>query len=91
MAQDGLRQAFKSVEQGPESSILLRRGAKQGHHITREFQIDGFAFGLEGPLEVESVAFGWILAASTLSLTALHHVLEKRPFTEVLQLLKFPF
>ena len=37
------------------------------------------------------MAFGWILAVSTLSLTAFHHALEKRPFTEVLQLLKFPF
>ncbi len=34
--------------------------------------------------------FDWVLAASALGFAAFHHPLEKRPFAEVLQLLKFP-
>jgi hypothetical protein len=37
------------------------------------------------------VAFGRIAAASALGFATLHHALEKRPFAEVLQLLKFLF
>ena len=91
MAQDRLRQRFESVEQGPQFSILVRRGAKHGHDVAGQFHIDGFAFGFIGPLEVRSVAFGRVVAASALGLAALHHPLEERPFAEVLQLLKFPF
>ena len=91
MAQGSLRQRFQSVEQGLQFPILVRGGAKQGHHLASEFYIDGFAVGLIRPLEVRSVAFGRILAASALGLAALHHPLEKRPFAEVLQFLKFPF
>ena len=90
MAQDGLRESFKTIEQGFQFSILLRSGAKHGHHFGSEFHIDGFAFGLIRPLEVRSVAFVRILAASALGFAAFHHPLEKRPFAEVLQLLKFP-
>ena len=86
-----MRQRFESVEQGPQFSILVRRGAKQGHHIASEFHIDGFALGLIRPLEVRSVAFGWILAASAVGFAALHHALEKRSFAEVVHFLKFPF
>jgi hypothetical protein len=57
MAQDGLRQSVKTIEQGFQFSILLRRGAKHGHHFGSELHIDGFAFGLIRPLEVRSVAF----------------------------------
>jgi hypothetical protein len=35
------------------------------------------------------MAFGRVLAASTLGFAAFHHALEKRPFAEVLELLKF--
>lgn len=91
MAQDGLRQAFESIEQGSQFSILVRRGAKDGHHIAGEFHMDGFALGLIRPLEVRPVPFRWILAASALGLATLHHALEKRPFAEVLQVLEFPF
>ena len=90
MAEDRLRQSFKTIEQGLQLSILLRSGAKQGHHFGSEFHIDGFAFGLIRPLEVRSMSFGWVLAASALGFAAFHHPLEKRPFAEVLQLLKFP-
>ncbi len=90
MAQDGLRELFESIEQGPEFSILVSGRAKQGHYITGEFHIDRFALGLVGPLEIRPVAFGRVVAASALGLTALHHSLQKRPFAEVLQLLKFP-
>ena len=91
MAQDGLRQVFESIEQGPQFSILVRRGAKQGHHIASEFHIDGFALGLIRPLEVRPVAFGRVVTASALDLATLHHALEKRAFAEVLQLLKLLF
>ena len=93
MAQDSLRERFESVEQGPQFAILVRRGAKHGHNIASEFHIDRFALalGLIRPLEVRSVAFSRVLAASALGLATLHHPLEKRPFAEVLQLLKFPF
>ncbi len=90
VAQDGLRESFKTIEQGLQFSILLRCGAKHGHHFGSEFHIDGFAFGLIRPLEVRSMSFGRVLAASTLGLAAFHHALENRPFAEVLQLLKFP-
>ena len=90
MAQNSLRQPFKTIEQGLEFSILLRGGAKQGHYIGSELHIDGFAFGLVRPLEIRAMAFGRILAASALGFAAFHHPLEKRPFAEVLQLLKFP-
>ena len=86
-----MRQGFESVEQGPQFPILVRRGAKHGHHIASEFHIDGFALGLIRPLEVRPVAFGRVVTASALGLATLHHALEKRPFAEVLQLLKFPF
>ena len=88
-SQDGLRESFKTIEQGVQFSILLRSSAKRGHHFGSEFHIDGFAFGLIRPLEVRSVAFVRILAASALGFAALHHPLEKRPFAEILQLLKF--
>jgi hypothetical protein len=91
MAQDSLRQRFESVEQGPQLSILVRRGAERGHHVAREFHIDRFALRLIRPLEVRSVAFRGVVAASALRLATLHHPLEKRPFAKVLQLLKFPF
>ena len=91
MAQDGLRQSFESIEQGPQFSILVSGGAKNGHYVASEFHIDGFALGLIRPLEVRSVAFGRVLAASALGLATLHHALEQRPFAEVLQLLKFLF
>ena len=71
--------------------MLVRRVAKHGHYIASEFHIDGFALGLIGPLEVRPVAFGRVVTASALGLATLHHALEKRPFAEVLQLLKFPF
>ena len=90
MAQDGLRQSFQTIEQGLQFSILLRSGAKHGHHIGSEFHIDGFAFGLIRPLEVRSMSFGRVLAASAVGFAAFHHPLKKRPFAEVLQLLKFP-
>jgi hypothetical protein len=35
------------------------------------------------------VAFSRVLTASALGFAALHHPLEKRPFAEVFQLLKF--
>ena len=89
VAQDGLRECFKTIEEGLESSILLRSSTKHGHHFGSEFHIDGFAFGFIRPLEVRSVAFVRILAASALGFAAFHHPLEKRPFAEVLQLLKF--
>jgi hypothetical protein len=91
MAQDSLRERFESVEQGPQFPIPMRRGAKHGHHIASEFHIDRFALGLIRPFEVRSVAFSRVVAASALGLATLHHPLEKRPFAEVLQLLKFPF
>ena len=65
MTQDGLRQAFEAIEQGPQFSILVRRGAKHGHHLACEFHVDGFALGLVAPL-VRAVAFGWVLTASAL-------------------------
>jgi len=65
MAQDGLRESFKTIEQGLQFSIRLRSGAKHGHHFGSEFHIDGFAFGLIRPLEVRSVAFGRVLAISS--------------------------
>jgi hypothetical protein len=71
--------------------MLLRSSTKDGHHFGSEFHIDGFALGLIRPLEVRSVAFVRILATSALGFAAFHHPLEKRPFAEVLQLLKFPF
>jgi hypothetical protein len=89
MAQGGLRQSFKTIEQGLQFSVLLRGGAKRGHRFGSEFHIDGFAFGLIGPLEVRSMSFSWVLAASALGFAALHHPLEKRPLAEILQLLKF--
>jgi hypothetical protein len=91
MAQDGLRQSVKTIEQGLQFSILLRSGTEHGHYFGSEFHIDGFAFGLIRPFEVRSVAFGRVWAASALGFAAFHHALEKRPFAEVLQLLKFPF
>ena len=91
MAQDGLRQAFKSIEQGSQFSILMRRGAKHGHHIASEFHVDRLALGLKRPLEVRSVAFGRVVAASALSLAALHHALEQRSCAEELQVLEFLF
>ena len=90
MAQDGLRQSFETIEQGLQFSILLRSGAKHGHHFGSEFHIDGFAIGLIRPLEVRSVAFGRVLAASALGFAAFHHALEKRPFAEVPQLVEIP-
>ena len=89
MAQDGLRQPFETIEQGPQFSILLSSGAKHRHYFGGEFHVDRFAFGLIRPLEVRSVAFSRVLTASALGFAALHHPLEKRPFAEVLQLLKF--
>jgi len=89
MAQGGLRQSFQTIEQGLQFSILLRSGAKCGHRLGSEFYIDGLAFGLIGPLEVRAVSFSRVLAASALGFAALHHALEKRPFAEILQLLKF--
>ena len=89
MTQDGLRQSFKTIEQGLQFSILLRSCAKRGHHFGSEFHIDGFAFGLIRPLEVRSMSFSRVLAASALRFAALHHPLEKRPFAEILQSLKF--
>ena len=91
LAQGSLRQPFKTIEQGLQFSILLRSGAKHGHHFGSEFHIDGFAFGLISPLEVRSMSFSRVLAASALGFAALHHPLENRPFAEILQLLKFPF
>jgi hypothetical protein len=90
MAQDSLRQPFETIEQRPQFSILLRGSAKPGHYFGSELHIDGFAFGLIRPLEVRSMAFSGVVAASALSFAALHHPLEKRPFAEVFQLLKFP-
>ena len=89
MAQDGLRESFKTIEQGLQFSILLRSCAKRGHHFGSEFHIDGFAFGLIRPLEVRSMSFSRVLAASALGFASFHHPLEKRPFAEILQLLKF--
>ena len=89
MAQGGLRQSFKTIEQGLQFSILVRSGAKRGHHFGSQFHIDGFAFSLIRPLEVRSMSFSRVLAASALGFAALHHPLEKRPFAEILQLLKF--
>ena len=89
LAQGGLRQSFKTIEQGLEFSILLRSGTKYGHHFGSEFHIDGFAFGLIRPLEVGSMSFSRVLAASALGFAALHHPLEKRPFAEILQFLEF--
>ena len=89
MAQNSLRQPFETIEQGLKFSILLRGGAKQGHYVVSELHIDRFAFGLIRPLKVRSMAFGRVLAASALGFAAFHHPLEKRPFAEVLQLLKF--
>ena len=89
LAQGGLRQSFKATEQGLQFSILLRSGAKHGHHIASELHVDRFAFGLISPLEVRSVPFSRVLAASALGFAALHHPLEKRPFAEILQLLEF--
>ena len=91
VAQDGLRESFKTIEQGLQFSILLRSGAKHGHHFASELHVDRFAFGLISPLEVRSVALGRVMPASAGGFAALHHALEKRPFAEVLQLLKFPF
>ena len=91
MTEDGLRQVFESIEQGPQFSILERGSAEDGHDIACEFHIDSFALGLICPFEVRSVAFGWILAASALGFAALHHALEKGSFAEVVQFLKFPF
>lgn len=89
MVQGGLRQSFQAIEQGLQFSILLRSSAKRGHHFGSEFHIDSFAFGLIRPLEVRSMSFSRVLAASALGFAALHHPLEKRPFAEILQLLKF--
>ena len=90
MAQDGLRESFKTIEQGLQFAILLRSRAKHGHHFGRQFHINGFAFGLIRPLEVRSMAFVRVLAASAPGFAALHHPFEKRPFAEIVQLLKFP-
>ena len=91
MAQDILRWSFETIEQGPQFSILLRSGAKHGHHFGSEFDVDRFAFGLIRPLEVRSMTLSRVVATSALGFAALHHPLEKRPFAEVFQLLKFPF
>ena len=90
MAQDCLRQAFETIEQGLQFSILLRGGTECGHYLTGEFHVDRLAFGLIRPLEIRSVALVRILAASAAGFAALHHALEKRPLAEVLQLLKLP-
>ena len=89
MAQGGLRQSVQTIEQGLQFSILLRRGAKHGHYFASELYVDRFAFSLIRPLEVRSMSFSRVLAASALGFAALHHPLEKRPFAEILQLLKF--
>ena len=89
LTQGGLRQSFQTIEQGLQFSILLRSGAKHGHYFASELHVDGFAFGLISPLEVRSVSFSRVLAAGALGFAALHHPLEKRPFAEILQLLKF--
>ena len=89
LTQGGLRQPFKTIEQGLQFSILLRSGAKHGHYFACELQVDRFAFSLISPLEVRSMSFSRVLAASALGFAALHHPLEKRPFAEILQLLKF--
>ena len=90
MAQDGLRQSFETIERGLQFSILLRSGAKHGHHFGSEFHIDGFAIGLIRPLEVRSVAFGRVLAASALGFAAFHHPLQNCTFAEILDLLEPP-
>ena len=56
MAQDGLRESFKTIEQGLQFSILWRSGAKHGYHFGSEFHIDGFAFGLMRPLAARNKA-----------------------------------
>ena len=89
MAQDGLRKPFETVEQGLQFSILLSGGAKHGHDGGSELHIDGFAFGLIGPLEIGTMALSRIVAASALGFAALHHALEKRTFAEVIQVLEF--
>jgi hypothetical protein len=89
MAQHGLGQSFQTIEQGLQFSILLRSGAKHGHYFASELHVDRLAFGLIRPLEVRSMSFSRILAASALGVAALHHPLEKRSFAEILQLLKF--
>jgi hypothetical protein len=91
LAQGGLRQSFKATEQGLQFSILLRSGAKHGHYFASELHVDRFALSLIRPLEVRSMSFRWVLAASALGFAALHHPLEKRPFAEILQLLEFLF
>jgi hypothetical protein len=90
MAQYGLRQPFQTIEQGFRFSILLRSGAKHGHHFGSEFHVDGFAFSLIRPFKVRSMSFGRVLAARALGFAAFHHPLEKCPFAEVLQLLQIP-
>ena len=91
MAQGGLRQSFQTIKQGLQFSILLRSGAKHGQYFASEFHVDRFAFSLIRPLEVRSMSFRRVLAASALGFAALHHPLEKRTFAEILQLLKFLF
>ena len=89
MAQDGLRESFQTIQQGLQFSMLLRGGPEQRRDFRSELHIEGFAFGLIRPLEVRSMSFSRVLAASALRFAALHHPLEKRPFAEILQLLKF--
>ena len=89
MAKGGLGQSFQTIEQGLQFSILLRSSAKHRHYFVSELHVDRFAFSLIRPLEVRSMSFSRVLAASALGFAALHHPLEKRPFAEILQLLKF--
>ena len=88
MAQDSLRESFKTIEQGLQFSILLRSGAKHGHYFASELHVDRFAFGLIRPLEVRSVPFRRVLAASALGFAALHHPLQNCTFAEIVDLLQ---
>ena len=85
MLQSTLRQPLESVQQGLQFAVLLRGGPVEGSGLRSELHIDGFAFGLIGPLKIRSVAPGRVEAAGAAGLTALHPPPEDGSLAEVLE------
>lgn len=57
----------------------------EGRCLGAEFDVDGFAGHLIGPLEVGAVTLGGIAVAGTLRPAAFHHPLQNRSLQEIFE------
>ena len=88
VTQDGLREFVEAVQQGFQLAVFLRRGPIQRSRFWREFDVDGFAVGLIGKLEVGAMALGGVGGTDALSLATFHHSLQNCTFAETVDLFK---